>query len=73
MLGMPPERLHVLGNVKFDGLPEASDYDCAGIRRAFGIPETASVFVAGSTRPGEEKILAAGLPEVLAARLLIGR
>ncbi|MCD6308589.1 MAG: 3-deoxy-D-manno-octulosonic acid transferase [Candidatus Latescibacteria bacterium] len=68
MLGMPPERLHVLGNVKFDGLPEASDYDCAGIRRAFGIPETASVFVAGSTRPGEEKILAAAFAAVLGRR-----
>jgi len=68
MLGVPPERLHVLGNVKFDGLPEASDYDRAGIRSAFGIPETARVFVAGSTRPGEEAVLAAAFAVVLDRR-----
>ena len=57
-LGVPQDRLEVIGNVKFDNLPERTVFDVGEIRRELGIPETARVFVAGSTRPGEEAVLA---------------
>ena len=66
MLGVPQKRLEIIGNVKFDGLPEPSDYDAGQIRSEFGIPEKARVFVAGSTRPGEEEVLAGSFLDVLA-------
>ncbi|MFC1490647.1 3-deoxy-D-manno-octulosonic acid transferase [Candidatus Latescibacterota bacterium] len=57
MLGVPRERIETIGNIKFDSLPEPTDYDRITLRIDFGIPENAHVFVAGSTRPGEEKVL----------------
>ena len=57
MLGVPLERIEILGNVKFDGLPEKAMYNSAAQRKALGIPEDAHVIVAGSTRPGEEPVL----------------
>ncbi len=57
MLGVPLERIETIGNIKFDSLPESSDYDRDTLRRDFGIPAVARLFVAGSTRPGEEKLL----------------
>jgi 3-deoxy-D-manno-octulosonic-acid transferase len=58
MLGASPERIEILGNIKFDNLPDPASYRPPVIRSALGIPQTARVFVAGSTRPGEEEILA---------------
>ncbi len=57
-LGVPPERIETIGNVKFDNLPDASAFDPEAIRRRLGIPEGVPVFVAGSTRPGEEAVVA---------------
>jgi 3-deoxy-D-manno-octulosonic-acid transferase len=57
VLGIPEERIETLGNVKFDNLPEPSDFNRITLRRLFGLPETVNVFVAGSTRPGEEELL----------------
>ncbi len=65
MLGIPPQRLHVLGNVKFDGLPDRTAFDRDVIRRKYGIPSGTPLFTAGSTRPGEEEILAGGFSRVL--------
>jgi 3-deoxy-D-manno-octulosonic-acid transferase len=56
-LGVPRERIEVLGNIKFDSLPNSSQFDYAEIRKSFGLPEKAEIFTAGSTRPGEEEIL----------------
>ncbi|MBT4482879.1 MAG: hypothetical protein HOC71_04275 [Candidatus Latescibacteria bacterium] len=68
MLDVPHERIEIIGNVKFDGLPEAADFDSAEIRHDFGIPERAKVFVAGSTRPGEEMELARSFLRILEVR-----
>jgi 3-deoxy-D-manno-octulosonic-acid transferase len=65
MLGAPQERIKIIGNVKFDGLPEPSDYDAGQIRSELGIPEKVGVFVAGSTRSGEEEALAGSFAGVL--------
>ncbi len=54
-LGIPPCRVHVTGNIKFDGavaaVPEAQS---AQLRLDSGIPDQAPVVVFGSTRPGDE-------------------
>lgn len=65
MLGLPPERIEIFGNIKFDSLPDPSIYTPAAIRTELGIPGDARVFVAGSTRPGEEEIIAAAFSEIL--------
>jgi len=54
----------VLGNIKFDSLPDSSQFKPPIIRATLGIPHTARVFVAGSTRPGEEEILARAFVEI---------
>ncbi|MHB9029574.1 MAG: 3-deoxy-D-manno-octulosonic acid transferase, partial [Candidatus Latescibacterota bacterium] len=64
MLGVPPERIEVLGNIKFDSLPDSSLFKPAIIRATLGIPHEGRVFVAGSTRPGEEEIVAGAFAEV---------
>ncbi len=58
VLGVPRERIEILGNVKFDSLPDSTDFDPAAIRNKLGIPSAAGVFTAGSTRPGEEEVIA---------------
>ena len=59
-LGANPDRVRVLGNIKFDGLTDqASDGSEKKIRRRLRIPEGSLVLVAGSTRSGEEEILTA--------------
>ncbi len=65
MLGVPPDRIEIIGNIKFDSLPDQSNYDTASLRSAAGIPGDAKVFTAGSTRPGEEEVLAQAFKEIL--------
>jgi len=64
MLGVPPERIEILGNIKFDSLPDPSLFKPPVIRSILGIPHAAPVFVAGSTRPGEEEILARAFVDI---------
>jgi 3-deoxy-D-manno-octulosonic-acid transferase len=57
-LGMPPSRIRVLGNAKYDGLaarvsPEL-EMEIAG---SLGIEPGAEVLVAGSTHEGEESVI----------------
>ncbi|MCM8776210.1 MAG: 3-deoxy-D-manno-octulosonic acid transferase [Candidatus Omnitrophica bacterium] len=58
-LGMDRERVHVLGNIKFDHLSldsfnvPASD----ALRHEWGLSPIDKIFIAGSTHPGEEEIL----------------
>ncbi len=65
LLGVPPENIEIMGNIKFDNLPDLSKFDRDAVRHDFGIPADAPLFVAGSTRPGEEGVLARGFAGVL--------
>ncbi|MDO8784615.1 MAG: glycosyltransferase N-terminal domain-containing protein, partial [Syntrophales bacterium] len=57
-LGMPPSRVHILGNAKYDSLAaEVSPGLQADIARRLNIAPEEKVFVAGSTHEGEEKIV----------------
>ena len=53
-MGAPPERVHVVGNLKYDALPEAETPPA--LRRALGQdgPAPPALWVAGSTVEGEE-------------------
>jgi len=65
-VGCHPERVQVVGNLKFDaaGLTEKRSLDVRGLLRQIGVPDDALILVAGSTHHGEELLLAE-----LAARL----
>ena len=52
-LGVPAERVRVLGNMKFDDLGTTRPY----ARSQLGLAEGDLVWVAGSTHPGEEQIV----------------
>ncbi|HIJ90800.1 MAG: 3-deoxy-D-manno-octulosonic acid transferase [Desulfobulbaceae bacterium] len=56
-LGVDPERLVVLGNLKYDAALSGSCVTEGLDRAALQIPEQALVWVAGSTHPGEEEII----------------
>lgn len=68
-LGADPERVAVLGNLKFDLLRFlASQTKSTVTRESLGIPSRSKVIVAGSTRPGEEEILLPGYTKVREAQ-----
>lgn len=55
MLGVESDRIHVLGNMKFD---QTENFETdSGIRSQLGYSGSDLVLVAGSTHPGEEKII----------------
>lgn len=54
-LGAPPERVRVSGNVKFDQACVSLKEGAFTTKAKLGIPESATVFVAGSTHEGEEE------------------
>lgn len=57
-LGVPPNRLRVTGNCKFDlDIPTLTGDERTADRGALGIPESAPVIVAGSTHEGEEELI----------------
>ena len=75
-LGIPRERLHLTGSVKYD--PDAAEgtaRDFRPVLDAFGFQPGDPVLLAGSTHQGEEEILARALAELRAefpaARLVI--
>ena len=56
-MGEPPERVHVVGNLKFDlaGVgPATGGTDGPAVRQMLGLPPSRPVLVAGSTHRGEE-------------------
>ena len=54
-LGVPQQRVHVTGSVKFDGLEsDRGNPKTTGLRRVLGLSTSEIVFVAGSTMEGEE-------------------
>jgi 3-deoxy-D-manno-octulosonic-acid transferase len=58
VLGMPPSRMHIMGNAKYDSLAAVASHELreeAGKR--LNITSADKVFVAGSTHEGEEKII----------------
>lgn len=57
-LGAAQARVLVTGNTKFDALvPLAQSADDRVLRSALGLPETARVWICGSTHEGEEELL----------------
>jgi len=57
-MGAPPERVEVTRNLKFDmqtTLPDPTA--AASLRQSLGLPERASIWVAGSTHAGEEEVV----------------
>ena len=59
-LGAFPERVRVLGNIKYDGLlDQAKETLHSMIRQRLQLPEGRPVILAGSTRGGEEAVLLA--------------
>lgn len=52
-LGAPPTRVQVMGNVKYDNIPDVSNVNQVD----FGCAQDVSFLVAGSTHPGEEDVL----------------
>lgn len=64
-LGVSRSRLHVTGSIKFDHAPQPGVSRAGEFRellRALGVGDRAPVLVAGSTFPGEERVLAELLP-----------
>lgn len=59
-IGAPPDRVHVVGNTKFDqAAVGAQEVDAPSLRRELGLPPDAPVLVIGSSRaPEEEKLIA---------------
>jgi 3-deoxy-D-manno-octulosonic-acid transferase len=56
-LGAMPENVHITGNMKFDAFTRVSDGNYAHLRRRLDIADHERLFVAGSTHPGEERML----------------
>lgn len=59
-LGVPEEKLMALGNMKFDNIPledEASASLAQSLKQKWGFHPEDLIWIAGSTHPGEEKIL----------------
>lgn len=55
-LGLAPDKVHVTGSVKYDGLEtDRSNFRTGSIRRELGLSASEVVFVAGSTMEGEEE------------------
>jgi lipid-A-disaccharide synthase len=58
LLGADSDRVHVLGNLKFDAVPEKlSTRETAALKDSMGLSEGRLVWIAGSTHEGEEEIL----------------
>ncbi len=55
-LGVPPDRLHLTGNLKYDASLPAADATRPDFR-GLPVPTGQPILVAGSTHPGEEAIL----------------
>lgn len=60
MIGAPPSRVHVAGNLKYDmPVPTVPEERKAALRARYRIPAQVPVFTAGSTHQGEEEAVLA--------------
>jgi len=68
LLGAPPERVRILGNLKYDlaGLGDAAEAPSA--RAGLGLADEAPLFVAGSTHRGEEEAVLAAFAAAKGSR-----
>lgn len=67
-VGAPPERVRIVGNLKFDQLPAvARPEHLAVVRRALQVTDGTPVWVCGSTHPGEEELLLAAFQRLRGA------
>ena len=66
-IGVPAERVHVTGNLKFDAPAPASPPIIASLRTVFQQTNVSPVIVCGSTVDGEEPILLQAFVNVLAS------
>ncbi len=59
-LGIPSDRVRVLGNLKYDlEVPPVDEVQRRRIKREMGLEPDAPLWVAGSTHPGEEELILA--------------
>lgn len=66
LLGVPPDKIAVTGNIKFDSIAPISTADSAAQwKSALGIAPGKRILIAGSTHEGEEKVLLAVLSSLL--------
>ena len=56
-LGISLEKIELVGDPKFDGLQPANNDDKARLRKIFKLEENTTLWIAGSTHPGEEEIV----------------
>ena len=67
-LGLAPEKMHVLGNLKFDASettePPGPDVR-RELRRRYGFADDAPLLLCGSTHPGEEALLLPAVATIL--------
>ena len=64
-LGIPPGRIRVTGNCKFDvAYPTLTEEERTGMMAEFGMDPGRVWIVAGSTHPGEERVMLRALGEV---------
>jgi 3-deoxy-D-manno-octulosonic-acid transferase len=64
-LGAPSERVHVLGNLKYESAARLSKMKVPLTRADFGLTDEHLVWVGGSTFPGEEELLIEAYDELL--------
>ena len=65
-MGADPQRIEIHGNAKYDRLVGLTNPEMeTEIRKAFSLKASQPVFVAGSTRDGEEKIVLKAYEEIL--------
>lgn len=66
-MGVPPERVHVIGSLKWDSAPEPVEGGVSAKAQALaqelGIDRGRPLLVAGSTGPGEEALLLEATPQ----------
>jgi len=68
-MGMPPDRIYILGNAKYDALAaRASDQVRQEISRRLNVRQDERFLVAGSTHPGEEEIIIDAYKQILTAQ-----
>jgi 3-deoxy-D-manno-octulosonic-acid transferase len=65
-LGADPETVHTTGNIKFDQPLPVMEGETS-LRRSFGLQEGERLILAGSTHPGEEKLLVLAYQRIVRA------